>query len=299
MVLLHLMGGLGNQMSQVAFAYVIGRRNNQFVEVETTSYKTYKRRPCSIQKLELDRIIGVNSHARGLYFRWSRFNQELYHVIIRLLFHKREQPKSFFSFLQRFNHIYSCDSTHLPLRSFKHNVDIYGYYLIEPYFREYYSDICKMFEVKKEFLSDEVTKYENLISTAKCPIAISLRLQDDYRKDPIMYVCTPEYFKRGVDILKEKHPDATYFIFADDIEMAKQFDLGISPVYIESMNDVEGMHLMRKCHHFVISNSSFSWWGAYLSSNPNKNVIAPNRWINNNKDYAAKYYSNMIKIDAK
>jgi hypothetical protein len=46
------------------------------------------------------------------------------------------------------------------------------------------------------------------------------------------------------------------------------------------IKDHEEMHLMSLCHHHIIANSTFSWWGAWLSMHPHKVVIAPKHWVN-------------------
>ena len=44
------------------------------------------------------------------------------------------------------------------------------------------------------------------------------------------------------------------------------------------LNDVEELQLMRLCAHQIISNSSYSWWAAWLNSNPSKVVVCPAKW---------------------
>ncbi|MGD1816183.1 MAG: alpha-1,2-fucosyltransferase [Pleomorphochaeta sp.] len=301
MILLRLMGGLGNQMSQVAFAYTLARKNYDYVEVDTTSYITYKRRGCSIQKLKLSELININGKVPPFYYAKCRLTQKIFHVLATLIADNKSMNKRWFDFFCRFGHLYSFDSNFyefLLQRGKKY--DVYGYFLIEQYYSEFYKDISDMFKVKEEFLSKEARSLEKLIMNTECPIAISFRLQDDYINDPVLCVCSKDYFKKGIMLLKEKFNNPTFFVFADDINRAKkfefEFEFDIEFNYIEGMTDVEGMHLMRQCKHFLISNSSFSWWGAYLSINDNKVIIAPDKWANNSKNYSSKYYKNMIKI---
>jgi hypothetical protein len=74
-----------------------------------------------------------------------------------------------------------------------------------------------------------------------------------------------------------------FFVFSDDIEWAKSNMPLSSGVYYVDCNGPdrghEDMRLMSLCKHHIIANSSFSWWGAWLSTNPGKIVFAPKRWF--------------------
>ena len=69
-------------------------------------------------------------------------------------------------------------------------------------------------------------------------------------------------------------------------------------IYVEDNSEAKGyvdMKLMSECQHQIIANSSFSWWAAYLNSNPDKKVICPSRWVNG-KESLDVYCLDWIKI---
>ena len=85
-----------------------------------------------------------------------------------------------------------------------------------------------------------------------------------------------------------------FFCFSDDIEWCKEnlnFE-GANVVYVsQDMPVYETLRLMYHCKHFILSNSTFSWWGQFLSKNNNKIVVSPSRWNNDGYD------SNLINKD--
>src|SRR5262249_54978997 len=79
-------------------------------------------------------------------------------------------------------------------------------------------------------------------------------------------------------------PDPHFFVFSDDPEWARANLVLEYPTTIVTHNqanqDFEDMRLMSHCQHHIIANSSFSWWGAWLSNNPDKIVYTPAKWFN-------------------
>lgn len=91
-----------------------------------------------------------------------------------------------------------------------------------------------------------------------------------------------DYYKEGAAVIKKTAPKPTFYVFSDDPEWCKQnIKLGGAPTTYVDHNTYGGedMRLMSACRHNIIANSSFSWWGAWLNTNPGKVVIAPKQWI--------------------
>ena len=80
-------------------------------------------------------------------------------------------------------------------------------------------------------------------------------------------------------------------VFSDDPSWCHGNEFFVDDKFIISENNDADfdMCLMSKCKYHIIANSSFSWWGAWLSANENKKVIAPSKWFGvNNQDKNTK-----------
>ena len=94
-------------------------------------------------------------------------------------------------------------------------------------------------------------------------------------------------YKNAVKYIKGTVDNPTFFIFSnthDDIEWIKEnYKFDMEPIYVDLSNpDYEEIRLMMSCKHFIISNSTFSWWASLLSKNEGKLIVAPKTWSNKN-----------------
>lgn len=152
-------------------------------------------------------------------------------------------------------------------------------------------------------------------------VGIHIR-RSDSRPNEELYenICTPEYYRAAVSYIKERQPDAVYYIFSNEPkwikgwmrdlirsqlteEMTKEEILEVKKKFVMVQTNTEytsylDLLLLEKCRHNIISNSSFSWWGAWLNENPDKIVIAPHPWMNNDQGEEI-YTEGMVLINGK
>lgn len=90
-----------------------------------------------------------------------------------------------------------------------------------------------------------------------------------------LVVCDIHYYERCMQKMMDIVKNPTFFIFSDDISWVKtnlKFK-GSELIFIDNNNSSpEDMRLLYSCNHFIMSNSTFSWWGAYLGKYPNKKL---------------------------
>lgn len=164
------------------------------------------------------------------------------------------------------------------------NVDLLGYFQTEKYFVDIKDEVKKDFTFKEDTLS-AVKEYRENIPEPKI-IALHIR-RGDYVGQPWHGCQSLEYYEKALSML----PDVPVVIFTDDPKWALEQELFSSDrFYVSDGNDnLFDMCFMSMCDYHIIANSSFSWWGAWLSDS--EKVIAPKRWFgpplsekNNTKD---------------
>lgn len=157
------------------------------------------------------------------------------------------------------------------------SMSLEGYFQSEKYFKNIDSKIRKMFNIKKSIKDSVYEKNKNLLDR-KNVVALHLR-RGDYLNFPNHHpVMNLNYF---ISAIKNFPTDSTFLVFSDDTEWCKNNfpRIGESFFIIEGQSDVEDFTMMLMCDHNCISNSSFSWWAAWLNDNPNKIVVAPDNWF--------------------
>ena len=119
-------------------------------------------------------------------------------------------------------------------------------------------------------------------------VGIHVRKGKDYQQR-IWYqgTCPLSYYEQAVQLMKQKLENPRFFVFTDNPKWVKENFKNFDYVLVEG-NPGAGpgchydMQLMSYCSHNIISNSTYSWWSAFLNKNKNKIVIGPKQWFNPN-----------------
>jgi len=163
-----------------------------------------------------------------------------------------------------------------------------GYWQTELYFKEIADQIRKDFTLKKT-LPGSVTDLQKEMMSSES-VAIHFRRTDYLSKRvfaSMFHQLDDSYYQKALEIILTKNPNAKFFLFSDDPDFIKA-KYGSRENFIcvsgnRELSPTEEMVLMSNCKHFIIANSTFSWWAAWLGSFPEKRVVAPKGWFQDPK----------------
>jgi hypothetical protein len=271
MIIMRLKGGLGNQLFQYALGRHLSIVKKVPLQLDTSSYK--------VDTLREYRLFPFNIHAHATdtlpFFATDGKARHLNCLIqaLRGLFSKPFQivTEPSFSFD---NAVFDCsDQAYLD-----------GFWQSEKYFLSIAKTLREDLQLKAP-IDDGLKKIADQIHSTNA-VSIHVR-RGDYVSNPTTSafhgVCGVEWYEKAVQAMESKVSDATYFVFSDDYEWAKaNLRFKSNMVFVPPSPDgkeAQDMHVMSLCQHNIIANSSFSWWAAWLNANPNKIVIAPERWF--------------------
>ena len=141
--------------------------------------------------------------------------------------------------------------------------------------------VLKAFSLRHEFICESLLRLLNLAEQKEC-LAVSVRRGDFLKtKNSHLGVCSNEYYFNAIDFIRHRKPIDCILVFSDDIPFCRKLLDSLDcqhVIYVEGFKPTQSLYLMSRCKHFVIPNSTFSWWGAWLSESKNKMVIYPSPW---------------------
>lgn len=170
------------------------------------------------------------------------------------------------------------------------NAYLIGYWQSEQYF------IHIKNKLRSELIFPDIDAEKNLRVIKEIKesnsVAIHVRRGDYLNKDNSRLFCNlgeSHYYQNAVSYLKSKYNDLKYYVFSNDIQWCMDHLPLDNSTYIDWNRGAESyrdMQLFSACKFQIIANSSFSWWGAWLNNNPQREVLAPNEWFVKSSGYS-------------
>ena len=173
------------------------------------------------------------------------------------------------------------------------NCMLRGFWQSEKYFAHIKDDIRKQFTFLP-FDEDINITTANQMATENS-VAIHIRKGRDYLQSELMGqgLCGVDYYQNAVDYISQHVATPKYYVFTDNPQWVEGNLSGFEYTLVD-WNSVSGkknfrdMQLMSCAKHNIIANSTYSWWGAWLNSNPQKIVIGPKRFFNPINEFFSK-----------
>ncbi|OGN63697.1 MAG: hypothetical protein A3E26_02445 [Chlamydiae bacterium RIFCSPHIGHO2_12_FULL_49_32] len=159
------------------------------------------------------------------------------------------------------------------------NMRLKGFFQSEKYFKKYREKIVSLFAPSSEILDYLHTKYAAILEH---PQTVSIHIRN-YSSESLDENIYPFHGRAYVQKAMTLFPKESLFVvFSNDMAWCKEHLQGLAKEmrFIEGETHYHDFYLMSLCKHHIITNSTFSWWAAYLNQNPQKIVVAPLKWFN-------------------
>lgn len=310
MNIIRMSGGLGNQMFQYALYLKLRSMGKEVKFDDINEYRGEGARPIVLAIFGIDYPRAAWDEITALTDQSMEFKKR----IRRRLFGRKAieyTEKGFYD-----PQVLSFDSMYLK-----------GSFRSEKYFKDIREEVKSTFqfpELEEMHLPEKLfTPTNNFLNQIEGSEAVALHMyRGDSRNNEELYdgICTEMYYEGAVRYIQEKYPEAVFFIFSNEPKWVKGWVISLMKSQIKdemSREDIKNlerrfvmvgansqhtgyldMFLMSRCRHNIISNSSFSWWAAWINKNPDKLICAPSRWVNG-EECGDVYTAGMTLINEK
>lgn len=279
MIIVKLMGGLGNQMFQYAAAKRLAWRHGTSLNLDL-SFLESKQTGGTPRRFQLEHlnIIAQKASRMEIALMTGKGNSFLETAAVQIL-----QKTGFTKHNPNI-----CRETHFhfdpEILALPDNTYLEGYWQSEKYFKGIGAIIRSEFTVKSPLSEKNLALAEIIQATNS--VSVHVRRGDyvtDEKTNASHGVCNPDYYLECESRIGHTVNNPHLFVFSDDSEWVIENIRFKHPVTYVSHNSCEAyqdLRLMSLCKHNIIANSSFSWWGAWLSAHTDKIILVPEKWFN-------------------
>lgn len=270
MIIVALFGGLGNQMFQYAAGRILSIKYGTELsfDIQFLDEKYQKSKNATIRQFEL-------SAFKNEFQAAGRIRKNLYVPFISSNFLRNK----ILGFHDIFNPVFVKERRYFSFQRIpeRKNLYLYGYWQSWKYFTGYEEIIRDDFQFNKSLNEINLGILGRIKATNS--VGVHIRFADFEDKN----ILPREYFSKAIKIITKRIPDTTFFVFSTDPDRVGEYMNGVNYELVScntGKNSYVDLQLLSNCRHNIISKSSFSWWGAWLNSNPEKMIIAPQKWYN-------------------
>lgn len=281
MIFLKLTDGMGNQLFQYAFARYLQEQHKQKIYLDILKLGGKQVRSYALNYFQLNENVIIPCKfiqwLNRIYTKlirlflnricgWSLHNQHGFNKFAAIGYYTSDEPIKYFN-IPKQKH---------PL------IFVRGFFQSGKYLEPIASILKQELQLKVLPLKESLLALKMQIKNCNS-VCVHIR-RGDYLKYNRFNICTEAYYKQSMKYISNNLKSPRFFIFSNtckDLQWIKEhYTLKGDIVYVElGNNEIEDFYLMQQCKHFIISNSTYSWWTAWLSDNPNKIIVAPRPWI--------------------
>lgn len=274
MIIVNLMGGIGNQLFQYALGKKLQNLGKDVVydvrcleQVKQMDYPLIDVFPNIRMKIADDKDIErLGDYSRKMS---ARIRRRLLHKIYktRITEDLEKKPGVFCPEVLGMNNVY-----------------LNGYWQNEKYFKDIRTELLHEFSFPEILME----KNRELCLRIEHGISVSVHVRrGDYLEGKARGFyggcCTDAYYDKAIHYFKDKYSDIYFYFFSNDPEWVRKHFVGHNVTVVDWNQGTESywdIYLMSKCRHNIVANSSFSWWGAWLNQHEDKEIVAPYFWVN-------------------
>lgn len=262
MVVVQLIGGLGNQLFQYAAAKSLAIEKKKKLCIDVSQFKNYKLHNYALNHFNI---------VSNIYEKPNKYLRKIVSFFQKRIYYKETD----FGYNDGLINIVA------------EHIFLEGYFQSEKYFFKYEKEIREDFEIitpLKTITKETIEQIQKVNS-----VSIHIR-RGDYLSNPMHNTDKENYYELAFKTIENLIENPVFFVFSDDMDWVKlNFSTKRETVFVDfndALTNFEDLKLMSSCKHNIIVNSSFSWWGAWLNQNPDKIVIAPKQWFNDDSIYS-------------